>query len=132
MKENFVKRNLSFDKGVFMKFALMLVVGLFAVQSFAARVEGLIYNDETKEVVVSISYTGGNEEHNFSIHWGICTVRSDLTSFIDGRLIDSGWRDTGKEEFQTSLAVPANTIPCPGSTVSVLGNGFSKASIQLP
>ena len=65
----------------------------------AAFIEAGNFNPATQNLEMVLVYSGGLQEHNFTLTWDNCQETDQGMKEIAARLIDTGWEDTGTEEL---------------------------------
>jgi hypothetical protein len=96
--------------------ALCLTLCLFAVprRAVADNFVEAHYDAATDELVVSLTYTGTNPDHQFNVQWGACADASDNSGVqrVDATIDDDQWRDAARENFQKTIRVSLGQLQC--------------------
>jgi len=71
------------------------------------------YDPQTDELVVTMSYSGTNPDHVFSLQWGECrTSANSSLSEIVADVNDSQSRDAARQEFKTTTRFSLENLTC--------------------
>jgi hypothetical protein len=88
--------------------ALMLPHALYA-DNF-----GKVYYDKTKdELVVTMSYSGSNPDHGFSLKWGKCLPdQSGGLPGVTAEVLDNQFQDRALKDYQKITHFSLSGLPC--------------------
>lgn len=87
------------------KFILLALSTAFSTAAFSYEFGAINYDRVSQVLYVELLYSGGEQEHQFSILGGEC-VTSEEPNGIAMRLADTGWSDTGEVELSQIVAIP--------------------------
>ncbi len=77
----------------------------FSAVAFSYEFGAISYDRPTQTLFVELFFTGGEQEHQFSVLGGEC-VTSEQPNGMALRLADTGWNDTGDEMLSQVVAIP--------------------------
>jgi hypothetical protein len=96
-------------------FAVTLGVAASTVCNVATadNFANVYYDPQTDELVVTMSYSGTNPDHVFSLQWGECRTLADpSTPEIVADVNDSQSRDAARQDFKTTTRFSLENLPC--------------------
>lgn len=119
-------------KGGFMKqilFALFLSFGSTSTLQ-AATLQAVQFDQDSQQLLITVSYQGGLKPHSFSLLWDACQVVHGAQE-IAARLIDSGWDDTGTSEISQQLSFDLSAQTCKPAMLHLFSDRHSRASVWI-
>ena len=95
--------------------ALLLPVGSHA-DSFA----NAYYDARTDQLVVSMTYSGTNSSHTFTLQWGQCQeVNGGNLHEVAAEVLDSQWQDETLRPYRKTVRFSVVDIPCRPAKVTL-------------
>jgi hypothetical protein len=96
-------------------FAAMLGVAASTLPKVVAADDfaNVYYDPKTDELVVTMTYSGTNPDHLFSLQWGECqTLANSSTPEIVADVNDSQSRDAARQDFKTTTRFSLADLAC--------------------
>lgn len=113
--------------------AACAVLALFyGAPAAAITVNGLSYDAEKDQLVMTIAYRGTNADHKFSVQWTECRRLDDERSQILGVLLDSQANDLARENFTKSFKVDLRDFSCRPARVTIRTSAGFFSSVDVP
>lgn len=92
---------------------ILFSILLFSSFSHAARIIEAIWNPGNQTIEVTLAFQGGNQPHQFSVHWDACAFdQHEQKTYRLGQILDSGWQDTGSNQLQKTFIVSEPNDGC--------------------
>lgn len=105
---------------------------IYSLNGQAAVIEKLSFNQNTKNLRIEVSYTGGCENHGFTLSWDQCQINpTNDKQEIAARLIDSGWQDTCNSSFYEAIYINLSELKCNPSKITIFGDGKQHKTIEI-
>ncbi|MCX7977543.1 MAG: hypothetical protein N2578_00920 [Bdellovibrionaceae bacterium] len=98
-------------------FFLALLVSAF--QAHAHRLVDARWDRTTQTLSLDLIYTGGCEEHNFSLLFGECQRGAEGLE-IAARLVDTGWRDICEKLIRQTVRIDLSQMTCRPAALTVI------------
>lgn len=105
-----------------------LAVGLASAEVFGP----VAYDAKSDELVVTITYSGTNPDHIFSLAWNRCTTHPDGTTDVQAEVIDSQARDAVSRDFTKTVRLSLVGLICRPATVTLHSWPNSFTTVQVP
>jgi hypothetical protein len=115
---------------------MMVMIKIFLAVFFsvslaqAAFIQDVNYNSESQTLLVAVNFTAGLKPHSFYLNWDACQI-VDETQQIAARLIDTGWDDTGTENFSSVLSFDLSQLSCRPAMLTIRSGLHSHKSIWI-
>jgi hypothetical protein len=107
-----------------MKIVLILVLSFLAQISFATEIVSAQYDSQNQHLTLELAFTGGTQEHKFSLLWEPCQTRNGVQE-IAARLVDAGHSDAGREEFFQIVQFDLSQVSCKPAWLTIRSGRFS-------
>lgn len=104
-----------------MKYFSRLLSGLLillAPSVWAYSIDEISYERSTQTIFVTLSYQGGLTSHEFSTLFDPC-VKDKTPNELAVRLVDTGWKDTGKDNLKSVVPIDLSQADCSPAEVTV-------------
>jgi hypothetical protein len=116
---------------------LVLMLGVAASMpcsvAMADEFAGVQYDAQTDELVVTMSYSGTNPDHEFSLQWGECqTLPDSSVPEIVADVIDSQSQDAARKDFSTTTRFSLEDLPCRPVKVTLRTAPRFYYTLQIP
>jgi hypothetical protein len=99
--------------------ALMGLIALPA-SSLADDFTHANYDPGSDELVVTVTYSGTNPNHTFSMQWGPCqTAEGSDQHTVALEVLDSQWQDPARQEFSKTMRFALDGMPCRPATLTL-------------
>lgn len=105
-----------------------LAVGLASAEAFGP----VTYDPKSDELIVTITYSGTNPDHTFSLAWNRCTTHPDGTTNVQAEVIDHQARDTVNRDFTKTVRLSLAGLSCRPATVTLHSWPNSFTTVQVP
>lgn len=112
--------------------AASLLALIYCTPAAAVTVNGLTYDAEKNQLVMTIYYRGTNPDHAFSVQWAECDRLDDERSQILGLLIDSQPNDLARQEFTQEFKVDLASFSCRPAKVTIRTSAGFFMSVDVP
>jgi hypothetical protein len=109
-----------------------LLALFYCTPASAITVNGLIYDAEKDQLVMTIAYRGTNADHEFSVQWAECDRLDDERSQILGLLIDNQANDLARQEFTKQFEVELAGFTCRPAKVTIRTSDMFFISVDVP
>jgi hypothetical protein len=114
-----------------------LLCGLaVAILTTAVRADNLAdayYDARKDQIVVTISYSGTNPDHTFSLKWGQCKESADGSSReIVAEVLDSQWQDAATQDFKKTTRFSLNNLKCRPAKLTLRTAPRFYYTLQIP
>lgn len=110
----------------------LLALFCYCAPASAITIDGLAYEAEKDQLVMTIYYRGTNEDHRFTVQWTECNRLDDERSQILGLLIDSQPNDLARQEFTQELKVDLAGFTCRPAKVTIRTSAGYFMSVDVP
>lgn len=71
------------------------------------------YDPGSDELVVTVTYSGTNPNHTFSMQWGPCqTAEGSDQHTVALEVLDSQWQDPARQDFSKTMRFALDGMPC--------------------
>jgi hypothetical protein len=78
------------------------------------------YDPSSDELVVTVTYSGTNPNHTFSLQWGPCqTVEGGDQHSVALEVLDSQWQDPARQAFSKTMRFGLDGMPCRPATLTL-------------
>jgi hypothetical protein len=105
-----------------------LAFGLASAEAFGP----VTYDAKSDELVVTITYSGTNPDHTFSLAWNRCTTHPDGTTDVQAEVIDSQARDAVSRDFTKTVRLSLAGLSCRPATVTLHSWPNSFTTVRVP
>ena len=113
-----------------MKLGLIFVLCLFSRFSLATEIVSAKFNSDNQLLTLELAFTGGNQEHKFSLLWDQCQIRNGVNE-IAARLVDVGHDDAGREELLQTLEIDLSNLSCKPAWLTIRSGRFSHKTLWI-
>jgi hypothetical protein len=80
---------------------------------YADNFEKVYYDHTTDELVVTMSYSGSNPDHGFSLKWGECLPdQSGGLPGVTAEVLDDQFQDRALKDYQKTTRFSLSALPC--------------------
>lgn len=91
------------------------------------------YDAQTDELVVTMSYSGTNPDHVFSLQWGECQAQADgSVPEIAADVIDSQSQDAARKDFKTITRFSLDDMSCRPAKLTLRTAPRFYYTLQIP
>ena len=112
---------------------LLLSGGILLTQpSLAEEFGNAIYDPKSDQIVVTIFYSGTNQNHDFTLAWDPCIRHPDGSNDVRAQLVDSQERDEARQEFNKRVHLSLQDAPCRPATVTLHSGPRTYVAVKVP
>jgi hypothetical protein len=113
-----------------MKMTMVLVLSFLTQMVCATEIISAQFDPSQQQLTLELAFTGGSQEHQFSLLWDPCQVRNGQQE-IAARLVDTGHSDTGREEFFQTLKFDLSSLQCKPAWLTIRSGRFSHKTLWI-
>ncbi len=99
------------------------VCGLASLVTHAVYADNfarVYYDKKTDQLVVTMTYSGTNPNHKFSLAWGQCVSdQSGNLPEVAVEVLDDQWQDESRSDFKNTTRFSLAGMPCRPASVTL-------------
>jgi hypothetical protein len=110
-----------------------LAVAMLTTAARADNFANVYYDARKDQIVVTISYSGTNPDHTFSLKWGQCKQSADGSSReIVAEVLDSQWQDAATHDFKKTTRFSLHNLECRPAKLTLRTAPRFYYTLQIP